>query len=63
MSSDKARGRADAAAGRYAPPQHGFFDTGAFDSKKEIERTNQRKQEYREGYHDKKREIGRSKNR
>ncbi len=55
MSSDKQKGRADAAKGEYNPPSSPLG--GIFDTKKESERMSERKELYREGYHDKKREI------
>ncbi len=59
MSADYQRGRADAAKGKYDPPSEPL--AGLLSSKREIERTEQRKQEYREGYYDKRREMGKSK--
>lgn len=47
------KGRADAAKGKYDPPAHGLFE-----SKSEYERIEQKIQEYREGYYDKQREMG-----
>ncbi len=55
MGSDYQKGRADAAKGKYDPPTHGFFE-----SKTDYERKEQRIQEYREGYYDKRREMGKS---
>ena len=59
MSSDKQRGRADAAKGKYDPPSEPLG--GLFSSKRDIERTAQRKEEHREGYYDKKRGMERKK--
>lgn len=56
MSTYYQRGRADAARGVYDPP-----NTSIFDSKAESNRILDRKEEYREGYHDKKREMERGK--
>jgi hypothetical protein len=53
MSADYQKGRADAAKGKFDPPKPGFFD-----SKSESQKMEQRKQEYREGYYDKRREMG-----
>ena len=53
MSADYQKGRADAAKGKYDPPEHPMFE-----SKSERERIAQRVQEYREGYYDKRREMG-----
>ena len=53
MSADYQKGRADAAKGKYDPPSDSFFN-----SKKDSERAQQRKQEYCEGYNDKRREMG-----
>jgi hypothetical protein len=53
MSADYQKGRADAARGKYDPPKHGFFE-----SEREREKAAQRIQEYREGYYDKRREMG-----
>ena len=58
MSVDYQRGRADAAKGKYVPPNEPL--DGMFSSKKEIERMAQRREEYREGYYDKRREMGKS---
>jgi hypothetical protein len=55
--NDYAKGRADRAAEKYQPPPHGFFGTGLFDSQKEFRETAERRQTYREGYHDKDCEI------
>lgn len=59
MSNDKQRGRADAAKGAYRPPSEPFF--GLFSSTREVKKTAERKAHYDEGYHDKKREMGRRK--
>ena len=56
MSADYQKGRADAAKGKYDPPSS--ILGGLCDSKSEAERLQQRVQEYREGYYDKKREMG-----
>jgi hypothetical protein len=53
MSADYQKGRADAARGKYDPPKPGFFPSSS-----ERERYRQREQEYREGYYDKRREMG-----
>lgn len=53
MSADYQKGRADAAKGKYEPPKHSIMDSRA-----QKERTEQRIQEYREGYNDKRREMG-----
>ncbi len=58
-NNEYAKGRADRSAGKYQPPQHGFFGTGLFDSSKEIHETSKRRENYREGYYDKDREIRR----
>lgn len=55
MSPYYQKGRADAAKGKYDPPTHSMFD-----SKKEGETKEQRIQEYREGYYDKRREMGKT---
>lgn len=55
MSKDYQKGRADAAKGVYDPPGPHFGD-----SKEQRERALQRKEEYREGYHDKRREMGKA---
>jgi hypothetical protein len=59
MSSAKQRGRADASKGSYNPPSEPLG--GLFSTKKEIERTAERREQYREGYYDKKREMQRRK--
>jgi len=53
MSADYQKGRADAARGKFDPPKHALFE-----SEQARERTAQRIQEYREGYYDKRREMG-----
>ena len=53
MGADYQKGRADAARGKYDPPKHGFFE-----SERERDKMSQRIQEYREGYYDKRREMG-----
>jgi hypothetical protein len=53
MSAYYQKGRADAAKGKFDPPKHGFFD-----SKSQTEKRAQEIQEYREGYYDKRREMG-----
>lgn len=53
MGPDYQKGRADAAKGKFDPPKHGFLD-----SKSEYNKKEQRIQEYREGYYDKRREMG-----
>ena len=53
MAADYQKGRADAARGKYDPPKHAFFE-----SEQEGEKMAQRIQEYREGYYDKRREMG-----
>lgn len=55
MSSDKQKGRADAAKGKYDPPSAPF--AGLFSSKSETNHMSQRAQNYREGYYDKKNEM------
>ena len=60
MSADKQRGRSDAAKGTYSPPGRGMFG-GMFDPKSVWERDTVRRGEYGEGFHDKKREMGRKK--
>ena len=55
MAADYQKGRADAAKGKYDPPKH-----GAFESKSSSDHVEQRIQEYREGYYDKRREMGKS---
>ena len=55
MAADYQKGRADASKGKFDPPTHGFAE-----SKTEWDRKDQRIQEYREGYYDKRREMGRS---
>lgn len=59
MSADYQKGRADAAKGKYDPPSEPLG--GLLSTKREKERAEQRKQEYREGYYDKLREMGKSK--
>lgn len=59
MSSDKQKGRADAAKGKYDPPSSPLG--GIFDSKKESERMPERREQYREGYYDKKNEMNKKK--
>lgn len=54
MSVDKQKGRADAAKGDYRPPKEGSV---LIDSDEEIRRRAQRRQEYREGYYEKKEEM------
>lgn len=55
MSSAKQQGRADAAKGwgNYNPPSR----AGVFASDKEHEKATTRREEYREGYYDKRREL------
>lgn len=53
MSAYYQKGRADATKGKFDPPKHGFFE-----SKNETEKREQAIQEYREGYYDKRREMG-----
>ena len=53
MSADYQKGRADAAKGKYDPPKHSMFESEAA-----REKMAQRIQEYREGYYDKRREMG-----
>ena len=53
MSAYYQKGRADAAKGKFDPPKHGMFD-----SKTTTEKKAQAIQEYREGYYDKRREMG-----
>jgi len=53
MGAHYQKGRADAAKGHFDPPKAGFFA-----SKSESEKAEQAKQEYREGYYDKRREMG-----
>jgi len=53
MSADYQKGRADAAKGKYDPPKAGMLASAS-----ERERCRQREQEYREGYYDKRREMG-----
>jgi len=53
MGPDYQKGRADAAKGKFDPPKHSVFDNRSDAEKKE-----QRIQEYREGYYDKRREMG-----
>lgn len=53
MRSDYQKGRADAAMDKYDPPEHKIFE-----NKQDREDTNIRIQEYNEGYHDKRREMG-----
>ena len=55
MAADYQKGRADAAKGNFDPPKHGLFE-----SKSDSEKKEQRIQEYREGYYDKRREMGKS---
>lgn len=55
MSADYQKGRADAAKGTYNPPKRGMFASAS-----ERERIAQRIEEYREGYYDKRREMGKS---
>ena len=55
MSADYQKGRADAAKGKFDPPTHSFIE-----SKNEAASKEQRIQEYREGYYDKRREMGKS---
>jgi len=55
MSAYYQNGRADAAKGKFNPPKHGFFE-----SKNDWQKTEQKIQEYREGYYDKRREMGKS---
>jgi hypothetical protein len=55
MSADYQRGRADAAEGKYNPPKHVILG-----SKSTEEKIEQRIQEYREGYNDKRREMGKA---
>jgi hypothetical protein len=54
--SDYQKGRADAAKGKFDPPSLPLG--GLISSKDEVERNSQRKEEYREGFYDKKRELG-----
>jgi hypothetical protein len=53
MSAYYQKGRANAAKGKYDAPTHSMFD-----SKKDTEKKAQAIQEYREGYYDKRREMG-----
>lgn len=55
MSAHYQKGRADAAKGTYDPPKHHLLE-----SKTTKEKTAQAIQEYREGYYDKRREMGKS---
>ena len=55
MAADYQKGRADAAKGNYDPPKHYPFESAAASAKAE-----QRIQEYREGYNDKRREMGKA---
>ncbi len=55
MTADYQKGRADAAKGTYDPPKQGLMP-----SDRERARIEQRIQEYREGYYDKRREMGKS---
>ncbi len=55
MSAYYQKGRADAAKGKFDPPSVGMFDTKAEAEKKKVG-----KEEYREGYYDKRREMGKS---
>ena len=55
MAADHQKGRADAAKGSYNPPKHSMFGSAS-----ERTRTEQRIQEYNEGYNDKRREMGKS---
>lgn len=54
--SDKQKGRADAAKGSYNPPSDPLC--GIFSSRRDIERTAKRREDYREGYYDKRRQMG-----
>lgn len=55
MSKYYQKGRADAAKGKYDPPAEPLG--GLLSSRRDIEKTSERKEEYREGYYDKKREL------
>jgi hypothetical protein len=59
MASDYQKGRADASKGKFDPPSEPLG--GLLSTKKEIERTSERKEVYREGYYDKKREMDQEK--
>ena len=59
MSNDKQRGRADAAKGTYNPPSEPLG--GLFSSTRDSQRTAGRREQYREGYYDKKREMDKRK--
>jgi hypothetical protein len=56
MSAYYQKGRADATKGKFDPPSHSIFD-----SKSETEKKKQAIEEYREGYYDKQREMGKIK--
>jgi hypothetical protein len=51
---DHQAGRADAAAGRYRPPTPNILNTERTCREKEV-----RREHYKEGYYDKKRQMGR----
>ena len=55
MSSDKQRGRADAAKRSYNPPREPLF--GLLSTTRQVEKTATRKGYYDEGYNDKKQEM------
>jgi len=55
MSDYYQKGRADAAKGVYKPPEPRFFASDG-----ERDRMHQAAQEYREGYNDKRREMGKN---
>jgi hypothetical protein len=57
MSADHQKGRADASKGKFDPPKHNAILP---ESKSDYEKKEQRIQEYREGYYDKRREMGKS---
>jgi hypothetical protein len=59
---DKQKGRADAVAGKSDSPSMGFLD-GLVSSKKDRDELDERRQAYREGHEDKKREIEQEKKR
>lgn len=56
-NADKAKGRADAAKGSYDPPPGELFG-GILSSTKANQHAAERREAYREGYNDKRREMG-----
>jgi hypothetical protein len=55
VGKDYQKGRADAAKGKYDPPKEPLG--GLLSSSREVKKTSERAEHYREGYYDKKKEM------